>query len=499
MRWPSQLKGPRAAFMRVVLSDEVYTPVRAHYRWGKSPYCPHCPGVMGTWDHYVMHCPAMPARPQALPDMPACLRYAGQVPKGYNPAPQSVQMRQAQPPWRPAPVTTSKVVTIATDGGSEGDGAMARAGWGYHSEHPAIGGAHGAVSGPWQTAQRAEVEAVYHVLRTVPAQLVLIVDNQYVRDRILDLQGGGSPRGAHQDLWHPMTQALHKVKEVFWIKSHLEWPEAEARGFSHEHWRLNKEADARATRGVRAHIEDPGAVVLHRYRAFHIQRWQQHLLRCYQAYREMPSQAGPSPAGLQERAPMAGPAHLPQKQRTDAKLRAQHDLRQHPRGEACICCGLSSFGDRAARLQQWRKPCRLLPRHRDRQQKGHKLCWEGEWRCEVCRTPSHRLHLDACPGPIAIHFGTGGGPAPPARPRRPRAASGQARRVGDKSGAPRSPRPRCRRPGARAARRDCQAPGGVGPVEEAPSQDAAPRAGEERCSGCRRQGSTQAVPRTATA
>ena len=41
--WRNTLQDDRnVAFLDIILTDGVYTPMRAHVRWGKSPKCPFC-------------------------------------------------------------------------------------------------------------------------------------------------------------------------------------------------------------------------------------------------------------------------------------------------------------------------------------------------------------------------------------------------------------------------------------------------------------------------
>ena len=94
--WRSTLEDSRnVAFLDIVLTDGVYTPMRAHMRWGKSPNCPFCQAQVADWKHFVKHCPAMPKAPahQAMPDS---LTYTGNVPKGYIAQTHSVQMQQEE-------------------------------------------------------------------------------------------------------------------------------------------------------------------------------------------------------------------------------------------------------------------------------------------------------------------------------------------------------------------------------------------------------------------
>ena len=116
--------------METVLTDAVYTPSRAHFRWGKDLECPHCYGAACNWQHLVDGCPHTPKREPPESYSPPCLRYAGNVPAGFNPAPHSREMGLMPPSGPYAPVVSTQVLLVATDGGCEGDSPYARAGWG---------------------------------------------------------------------------------------------------------------------------------------------------------------------------------------------------------------------------------------------------------------------------------------------------------------------------------------------------------------------------------
>lgn len=64
--------------------------------------------------------------------------------------------------------------------------------------------------------------------------------------------------GKHADLRSVVRNTVHKIMGVRWVKAHLSEADAAARGIPRAFWDLNKRADARATAGVRAHVEDLG-------------------------------------------------------------------------------------------------------------------------------------------------------------------------------------------------------------------------------------------------
>ena len=60
LAWGKQIEEERTkAFLDIILTDAVYTPYRAHLRWGKSGQCPARNHPLGDWRHYVDHCPGI--------------------------------------------------------------------------------------------------------------------------------------------------------------------------------------------------------------------------------------------------------------------------------------------------------------------------------------------------------------------------------------------------------------------------------------------------------
>ena len=131
--WRNSLQDDRnQAFLDMILTDRVYTPMRSHLRWGKDPTCPFCQAQVADWKHFVKHCSAMPKGPenQARPD---ALTYTGTVPKGYVAQAQSLQVQQEEKwSWTQQ---QSGVITVATDGGCVKTPAGPRAGWGYATDN----------------------------------------------------------------------------------------------------------------------------------------------------------------------------------------------------------------------------------------------------------------------------------------------------------------------------------------------------------------------------
>ena len=84
LAWRETIQEERTkAFLDIILTDAVYTPLRAHLRWGKERSCPLCGEPTGDWKHFVVKCPAMPKGPSRPGDWPDCLILAGTVPLGY--------------------------------------------------------------------------------------------------------------------------------------------------------------------------------------------------------------------------------------------------------------------------------------------------------------------------------------------------------------------------------------------------------------------------------
>lgn len=79
-------------------ADSVYTPARAHLRWGFAGGCTLCGGAeQGDWLHYINDCPHA-LRSADAPWMPDCLRYMGNAPAGWLQTPGSREM-EAEDSW----------------------------------------------------------------------------------------------------------------------------------------------------------------------------------------------------------------------------------------------------------------------------------------------------------------------------------------------------------------------------------------------------------------
>ena len=106
----------------------------------------------------------------------------------------------------------------------------------------------------------------------------MVTDSRYVHDTVLKIKAGTAPSVHTKISGTYIASHKDKLVSITWVKAHLEWEQAEARGISREHWTLNQKADEAATRGLTMHTEDPGAIALYLYRIRLIQDWQKHLL-----------------------------------------------------------------------------------------------------------------------------------------------------------------------------------------------------------------------------
>lgn len=62
------------AMLGITQSDSVYTPEKAHIRWGYTGGCHLCGSAQEDWAHYIHDCPQTGSEPDAA-SMPDCLRY----------------------------------------------------------------------------------------------------------------------------------------------------------------------------------------------------------------------------------------------------------------------------------------------------------------------------------------------------------------------------------------------------------------------------------------
>lgn len=88
----AEFRAPKEAAMLMVLhTDSVYTPARAHLRWGFEGACRLCGADSGDWMHYIQGCTRIPKMTDRE-TMPDFLRYTGNSPACWMQAPHSWEM-----------------------------------------------------------------------------------------------------------------------------------------------------------------------------------------------------------------------------------------------------------------------------------------------------------------------------------------------------------------------------------------------------------------------
>ena len=114
---------------------------------------------------------------------------------------------------------------------------LSRAGWGLWIPGRPGGEVAEPLRGGVQTAQRAELRAFVAALEATRGVVKVWTDSRFVCRGARYLAAGTVPNFAHRDLWARAAEAWRPgVSEVCWIKAHLEWEEAEARGFPRHAW-----------------------------------------------------------------------------------------------------------------------------------------------------------------------------------------------------------------------------------------------------------------------
>ena len=193
LAWGRQIEEERTkAFLDIILTDAVYTPHRAHLRWGKAGHCPICKHPQGDWRHYVDECPGTTHKEESPAHFPDCLRYTGTVPLSWAQTPVSTQMGEREV-WTQGPMGIG-VAVVATDGGCRRTAVGPRAGWGFASNHEGIGSGHGAAKGPHQTAQRGEVLGVLHAIAKGLGKVHVLTDSKYVTVNLTKVIAGVQPK-----------------------------------------------------------------------------------------------------------------------------------------------------------------------------------------------------------------------------------------------------------------------------------------------------------------
>ena len=119
-----------------------------------------------------------------------------------------------------------------------------RGGWGIWVPGCPVACASAPLLGPCQTAQRAEVRALVAALERSDGFARVWTDSRLVARGAVYLNAGVFPPLRHPDLWQRAARVWRRgTSEVRWVKAHLDWPAAQARGFSWQAWAGNQRAD----------------------------------------------------------------------------------------------------------------------------------------------------------------------------------------------------------------------------------------------------------------
>ena len=261
----AQASKPWAGALRTALCDGMRTRTRSHCRTAAEVCCPFCRSALDTHQHQLWSCPRLHRWPTAAL---ARLRQArreygpvggmwltGVVPRAFLSPTPSAEMHRP-PSWLDQ--ATGPMEWVCTDGSCIDTPLGPRAGWGIYAGPCQAHG--GPLPGPRQTAQRAEVYALVQALRLLPRCGHVYTDSQYVEGRVLAFgQAGYIPYVvAHRDLWCQALESWHPAIAVTWIKAHLDWPEAQQRGYPWHAWHGNSQADLLAGLGSKAHSDEAG-------------------------------------------------------------------------------------------------------------------------------------------------------------------------------------------------------------------------------------------------
>ena len=281
-RWASrrllesgELAPDAAGALRAVLTGNVITESVAA-KWGKPERCPHCGAAREDRQHRFWECPRWSEpRNSALAAggftatalrarLPAGVANSGVLPQDVRLAALAAAASAPLPtPALPAPALPPGAQAgrcrAWTDGACvhPADPLLARAGWGLRLERPGapLAEHRGPVDGA-QTAQRAELTAALSAVSLAGSPVEIITDSQYVRNGMVALRGGASPRDwTHADLWsllEPYCQTGFAIAR--WVKGHLDAAAAAERGVSEEDRRGNAEADRLAGEAAEARL-----------------------------------------------------------------------------------------------------------------------------------------------------------------------------------------------------------------------------------------------------
>ena len=133
----------------------------------------------------------------------------------------------------------------------------------------------GPLPGPVQTAQRAEVFALWYLAtRTAWLPTLLLTDSSFVETGFAYVLAGGSPdKLAHSDLWWDIDRAIRArgpdFLRVQWVPAHTSDEDVEAGGIGIVEQFLSAGADRLACEGADSHLPPPATVkqVVHQLQA----------------------------------------------------------------------------------------------------------------------------------------------------------------------------------------------------------------------------------------
>jgi len=210
-----------------VLADGWFTPMRGHQLRGGNHKCGRCGADYADVEHIVWECEVVPtrnivhrrlaaARAQAG-GIPRALWLSGNVPKDHLPKPSSEQMRTEYPEIPAVPYAPEGEQWVGTDGGCRKTTGGPRAGIGIAWEH---GETHAwAVPGARQTAQIAEVMAIWCAVQCAPRPLVIVTDSKYVFNTVQKMrQDATLDPGEHGHWWAGIRENMNRIKEIRWQK-----------------------------------------------------------------------------------------------------------------------------------------------------------------------------------------------------------------------------------------------------------------------------------------
>ena len=183
------------------------------------------------------------------------------------------------------------------------------------------------------------------------------------------------------------------------IKSHLDWEEAQKRGFTRKDWLGNKEADRLAGIGADAHGYTPQEIKSASEHAELVDEVQQHMVGTYIRMLKHPrvvqdrkdQKARAAEKNKQGKGRVGRPMKTPQDK--------GHNFRfQDEKSEYCAGCGRCTTTQGKARHGFWlRNTCSPLTQFNKKLGQGHVMRMEkGKWYCETCGARSKVLYRP-CP------------------------------------------------------------------------------------------------------